>query len=97
MLPEAFHVDHYKKAMKKLDDMKKQIEKEFGVGKENIKKEDITFTENKEEKKEDIASKIVIPGLTDKKPEVAKKKLMIMEMKQTPKFTITHLDSENQI
>ena len=53
--------------MKKLDDLKKEIEKEFGVGKENIKKEDIKLT-NKEEVKDEPGKNIVIPGLTDKKP-----------------------------
>ena len=66
--------------MKKLEDLKKEIEKEFGVGKENIKKEDIKLTKE-ESKEEEKPSNIVIPGLTDKKPDVPKKKPMIMEMK----------------
>ena len=76
VLPEGYHIDHHAKAMKKLDDIKKEIEKEFGMGQEEKIKE-IKLTQ---EEKKDESSNIVIPGLTDKKEEVRKKPL-IMEMK----------------
>lgn len=90
VLPEAYHVDHYKAAQekmkKKMDDMKKQMGLDTAAKKE-FKKEDVQMpsasakaSEETKEKDREGESKIIIPGLTKKENDKNIKKPVIIEM-----------------
>ena len=108
VLPEAYHIDHHKKAeakmKKKMDDLKKQM----GLDKEpqkDFKKDDVQMPTrapqdeaSKKEEEDKAESKIIIPGITPNKDADKVKKPVIMEMqssdKYTPNFTVKDIEED---
>lgn len=108
VLPEAFHVDHYEKVLKKMEDMARRLNpegaKRMDQEKNKLKKEDVkmptsNLMEKMEEQENKEESKIRIPGINDNKENV--KRPIIMEVggsdKYMPNFTVKHLDETNQV
>lgn len=99
-LPEAYHVDHFEKAMKKVKDLAEKMNpnKTQPVGEVKMptmsNKEAFANTQSKQEEEKEC--KIIIPGLTDKAKPPAKSPI-IMEMgsdKYKPNHEVQHLPAD---